>query len=146
MCVTYEVEDGVTHVSACGLQRQSNKGKPRSNEVTRSPRLHIEHLNSYYDETIQTRTFWEDHMLISTVRMIEMMTSYYYRHRLQVIEIVSSLILVASYWEFGVAKLDNFAEIIILSSTHPCTLTTHSGILVPTPIDISSTTEAIPIL
>lgn len=27
-----------------------NKGKPRSNEVTRSPRLHIEHLNSYYDK------------------------------------------------------------------------------------------------
>ena len=51
-------------------------------------------LDSYYDETIQTRTFLEDHTLKDTVTLIEM-TSYYYRHQLQVIEIVSSLILVA---------------------------------------------------
>ena len=46
----------VTSVSTCGLQRQSNKGKLSSNEVVKSPRLQIEHMNSH-DKTIQTRTF-----------------------------------------------------------------------------------------
>ena len=32
------------------------KGKLRSNEVTKSPRLHIERMDSY-DKTIQTRIF-----------------------------------------------------------------------------------------
>ena len=32
------------------------KGRLRSNEVVKSPRLHIEHLTSYH-KTIQTRTF-----------------------------------------------------------------------------------------
>ena len=43
----------VTSVSTCGLQRQSNKGKLSSNEVVKSPRLHIEHMNSH-DKTICT--------------------------------------------------------------------------------------------
>ena len=46
----------VTSVSTCGLQRQSNKGKLSSNEVVKSPRLRIEHMNSH-DKRIQTRTF-----------------------------------------------------------------------------------------
>ena len=46
----------VTSVSTCGLQRQSNKGKLSSNEVVKSPRLQIEHMNSH-DKRIQTRTF-----------------------------------------------------------------------------------------
>ena len=36
----------VTFVSKCGLQRQSNKGKLSSNAIVKSPRLHIEHMNS----------------------------------------------------------------------------------------------------
>ena len=31
------------NVSACGLQKQSHKGKLRSNEVAKQPRLHMEH-------------------------------------------------------------------------------------------------------
>ena len=42
----------VTSVSTCGLQRQSNKDKLSSNEVVKSPRLHIERMNS---QTIQMR-------------------------------------------------------------------------------------------
>ena len=42
----------VTSVSTCGLQRQSNKGKLSSNEVVKSPRLQIEHMNSH-DKIIQ---------------------------------------------------------------------------------------------
>jgi len=51
-----EREMMVTQVSAYGLQRQSNIGTPSSIEVSKSLRLHIEHMNSY-DKTILTRTF-----------------------------------------------------------------------------------------
>ena len=46
----------VTYVSAFGLQMQSNIEKLNSKEVAKSPRLHIEHTNSYH-KTILTRTF-----------------------------------------------------------------------------------------
>ena len=52
-------------------------------------------------------------MLKDTVMLIEM-TSYYCHHQLQVIEIVSSLILVASYWEFRVANCDSIRYNLIL--------------------------------
>lgn len=50
----------LTYVSTYGLQRQSNKGKLSSNEVAKSPRLHIKHLNSH-DKTILTQTFLGAH-------------------------------------------------------------------------------------
>ena len=50
-----EKEVNATNVSTCGLQKQSHKGKLRSNEVAKQPRLHIEHMNSYH-KTILTRT------------------------------------------------------------------------------------------
>ena len=36
-----------TNVSTCGLQRQSNKGKLRSNKTAKSSTLYIEHFNSH---------------------------------------------------------------------------------------------------
>jgi len=51
-----EKEVIATNVSTCSLQKQSHKGKLRSNEVAKQPRLHIEHMNSYH-KTILTRTF-----------------------------------------------------------------------------------------
>jgi len=36
----------IANVSIFSLQRQSNKGKPSSNEALRSQILHIEHMNS----------------------------------------------------------------------------------------------------
>ena len=45
-------------VSTSGLQkRQSNKGKLSSNEVVKSPRLHIEHMIHMIKQYVQTRTF-----------------------------------------------------------------------------------------
>ena len=44
----------ITYVSSYGNQRQSNKELLGSNEVAKSPSLHIEHLNSH--DEIQTRT------------------------------------------------------------------------------------------
>ena len=53
-----EREEIVTSVSKYGLQEQSNEDKLRSNEVSKSTRLHIEHLNHMIKhKTIQTRTF-----------------------------------------------------------------------------------------
>ena len=46
----------ITYVSSYGNQRQSNKETLGSNEVAKSPSLHIEHLNSY-DKTIQKADF-----------------------------------------------------------------------------------------
>jgi len=60
MCVSQFTKEKrvVTFVSICGLQRQSNKGKCRSNEVVKSPRQHIEGMKSHdKTTTIQTWTF-----------------------------------------------------------------------------------------
>ena len=45
-----------TYVSTCGLQGQANECNGGTNEVAKSPRLHIEHTYGH-DKTIQTRTF-----------------------------------------------------------------------------------------
>jgi len=58
VCCTFygdERDRIATSVSTCGLQMQSKEEKLSSYEVSTSPRLHIEHKNSY-DETILTQT------------------------------------------------------------------------------------------
>ena len=49
-------EEIATYVSAYDMQRQSYKGKLSPNEVSKSPRLHIEHTITH-NKTTQTRTF-----------------------------------------------------------------------------------------
>ena len=55
-----EREEIITYISTYDMQGQSKEGKPRSNEVVKSPRLHIEHKHSH-DKTILTRTFQRLH-------------------------------------------------------------------------------------
>jgi len=45
-----------SNVSTCGSQGQANECNGGTNEVAKSPRLHIEHTYAH-DKTTQTRTF-----------------------------------------------------------------------------------------
>jgi len=49
-------EVNIAYVSTCGLQGQANECNGGTNEVAKSPRLHIEHTY-VHDKKIQTRTF-----------------------------------------------------------------------------------------
>ena len=54
-------EVNIAYVSTCGLQGQANECNGGTNEVAKSPRLHIEHTYVHdkkkYNKKIQTRTF-----------------------------------------------------------------------------------------
>ena len=94
-----------TCISTCDLQRQLNKGKCRSNEVAKSPRLHIEHKHSH-DKTILTRTF-----LVVKESFLHQLVSWKYPSLLDVIPRFYQLFLLLEFVQASQPHSDIYTQL-----------------------------------